>query len=43
MDDYLFHFNVKNCRQVSESTSYLEIMNYSVGHVQASVYAVEHC
>ena len=31
MDDYLFHTNVKNCRQVEEKTSYLEILNYSVG------------
>ncbi|CAJ2510187.1 Uu.00g060870.m01.CDS01 [Anthostomella pinea] len=29
MDDYLFNENVRNCRYVSENTSYLEIFNFS--------------
>lgn len=30
MDDYFFKSHVKNCRNVTEDTSYLEIFNYSV-------------
>jgi hypothetical protein len=30
MDDYMFKNHVKNCRNVEENTSYLEILNYSV-------------
>ncbi|KAI1505595.1 hypothetical protein F5X99DRAFT_405074 [Biscogniauxia marginata] len=29
MDDYLFDYHVKQCRTVTEKTSYLEIFNYS--------------
>ncbi len=31
MDDYMFGAHVQGCRNVVESTSYLEIFNYSVG------------
>ena len=31
MDDYLFRHYIDECRVVHESTSYLEIFNYSVG------------
>ena len=30
MDDYMFRSHVQNCRNVTEATSYLEILNYSV-------------
>lgn len=30
MDDYFFQNFVRGCRNVSESTSYLEVFNYSV-------------
>jgi hypothetical protein len=30
MDDYMFRFYVNDCRQVTEATSYVEILNYSV-------------
>lgn len=29
MDDYMFKSHVQNCKNVVESTSYLEILNYS--------------
>ncbi|KAI5922196.1 hypothetical protein F4810DRAFT_299966 [Camillea tinctor] len=29
MDDYLFEYHVKSCKQVEEKTSYIEIFNYS--------------
>jgi hypothetical protein len=30
MDDYMFQSYVKDCKCVTEATSYLEILNYSV-------------
>ena len=30
MDDYMFRSHVESCKNVIESTSYLEILNYSV-------------
>lgn len=30
MDDYMFRAHVDSCRNVIESTSYLEILNYTV-------------
>lgn len=30
MDDYFFQHFVRSCRNVTETTSYLEIFNYSV-------------
>lgn len=30
MDDYMFRFYVDECRAVEETTSYMEIFNYSV-------------
>ena len=30
MDDYMFRSYVKDCTCVTEATSYLEILNYSV-------------
>jgi hypothetical protein len=31
MDDYMFKNHVDGCKNVVENTSYLEILNYSVG------------
>lgn len=31
MDDYMFKSHVYNCKNVVENTTYLEILNYSVG------------
>jgi hypothetical protein len=33
MDDYMFRHHVKNAKNVAEQTSYIEILNYSVGPV----------
>lgn len=33
MDDYMFREHVSNCRQVTEATHYVEILNYSVSAV----------
>lgn len=30
MDDYMFREHVSKCRQVTEATHYVEILNYSV-------------
>lgn len=30
MDDYMFQWHVKGCKNVTEATTYLEIFNYSV-------------
>jgi hypothetical protein len=30
MDDYMFRSHVQNCKYVPETTSYIEILNYSV-------------
>lgn len=30
MDDYMFRSYVKDCKTVTEATSYLEVLNYSV-------------
>ena len=30
MDDYMFRSHVEGCKNVIESTSYLEILNYTV-------------
>jgi hypothetical protein len=38
MDDYMFRYHVNECRQVTEATSYLEILNYSVRHHLFAVY-----
>ncbi len=42
MDDYLFSKYVRDCRNVVEQTSYLEILNYSVSlsppSLSASIY-----
>lgn len=30
MDDYMFRSYVKDCKTVTEATSYLEVLNYDV-------------
>ena len=36
MDDYMFRSYVKDCKTVSEATSYLEILNYTVSRLSTA-------
>jgi hypothetical protein len=37
MDDYMFRLHLDECREVSESTAYVEMLNYSVRRSAHSV------